>query len=93
MDADGKVAKTFASGHATHWVSGIDVLSGGNILVPQHETNKVVEFDPDGKVVWEAKISLPKSATRLPNGRTLVTSFENRNVRRVGPCRQDDLGV
>lgn len=80
LDAAGKVVKTFLSNHATHWVSGIDVLPGGNVLVPQHELNKVVEFDPEGNIVWEAKVSLPKSATRLRNGRTLVTSFENRHV-------------
>lgn len=80
LDPAGKIAKSFPSRHALHWVSGIDVLPGGNLLIPQHADNKVVEFDPDGKVIWEAKMALPKSATRLPNGRTLVTSFENGNV-------------
>jgi hypothetical protein len=80
LDADGKEVKRFASGHATHWTSGIDVLANGHVLVPQHGANKVVEFDGDGKAVWEAKVALPKSAVRLPNGHTLATSFENRNV-------------
>ena len=32
----------------------------------------MVEFDPDGKVRWEANVQFPYSAMRLPNGRTLV---------------------
>jgi HEAT repeat protein len=80
LDAEGKEVKRFASGHARHWTSGIDVLANGHVLVPQHGANKVVEFDTNGKVVWEAEAHLPKSAVRLPNGHTLVTSFEDRNV-------------
>jgi len=80
QDPSGKVLKSFESGHATHWTSGIDVLPSGRLLVPQHGANKVVEFDADGKQVWEATVSLPKAAVRLPNGHTLVSSYENQNV-------------
>jgi len=80
LDAEGKEVKRFASGHATHWTSGIDVLANGHVLVPQHGSNKVVEFDAEGKAVWEAAVRLPKSAQRLPDGHTLVSSFEDRNV-------------
>lgn len=80
LDAEGKEIKRFASGHATHWTSGIDALSNGNVLVPQHGSGKVVEFGADGKTIWEASVHLPKSAARLANGHTLVTSFEDRNV-------------
>ena len=53
----------------------LDVLPNGGILVPHHLENKVVEYDPNGKAVWEVSVELPIIATRLPNGHTLVTSM------------------
>jgi len=35
----------------------------------------VVEYDGQGKTVWEVSIERPVSAMRLPNGHTLVTSM------------------
>jgi hypothetical protein len=80
LDANGKELKSFKSGHDPSWVSGFEVLPNGRVLVPQRQANKVVEFDPDGKVVWEAEVKMPKAAARLPNGHTLVTSFDTRSV-------------
>lgn len=53
----------------------IDVLPNGNVVVPEKELNRVVEYDPAGRVVWQAKAEQPVAAVRLPNGNTLVTSF------------------
>lgn len=53
----------------------IDVLPNGNVLVPEHANNRVVEYDRTGKVVWEASVSQPVAAVRLPNGNTLITSM------------------
>jgi HEAT repeat protein len=55
------------------WGGRLDVLPNGNVLVPEHDRNRVVEYDPKGKVVWEAAIQGPIAAVRLPNGHTLVT--------------------
>lgn len=55
----------------------IDVLQSGGVLVTDWNKNKVVEFDAEGKWVWEANVKTPTSVSRLPNGNTLVTSQED----------------
>lgn len=48
-------------------------LATGNYLVPQLLDKVVREYDPAGKVVWEAKAPhMPFTAIRLPDGNTLV---------------------
>src|SRR5205085_850503 len=58
----------------------IEALPGDRILVPEYRENRVVEYDADGKVRWEIKVDTPTSATRLPNGQTLVTTLRNQRV-------------
>ena len=55
------------------WGGRLDVLPNGNILVPEHDRNRVAEYDAKGKLVWETAIPEPIAAVRLPNGHTLVT--------------------
>lgn len=48
-------------------------LANGNYLVPQLLDRVVREYDPTGKVVWEAKTPhMPFTAIRLPDGNTLI---------------------
>jgi outer membrane protein assembly factor BamB len=48
-------------------------LANGNYLVPQLLDRVVREYDPKGKVLWEAKTPhMPFTAIRLPDGNTLV---------------------
>ncbi len=48
-------------------------LATGNYLVPQLLDRLVREYDPAGKIVWEAKTPhMPFTAIRLPDGNTLV---------------------
>jgi HEAT repeat protein len=54
--------------------NGNDILPNGNVVLAQQWQNRVVEVDPTGKKLWEAQIAQPMSATRLPNGNTLVSS-------------------
>ncbi|HJT79536.1 MAG TPA: PQQ-binding-like beta-propeller repeat protein, partial [Gemmataceae bacterium] len=75
LDAAGNEVKSFPVGATYFMGSNIDVLPNGRILVPQFSNNRVVEFDPDGKVVWEAAVASPHSVQRLPNGNTLVGSM------------------
>jgi hypothetical protein len=74
IDKAGKELGSFGVNLAT---SGgkIDVTPKGHVLVPEMNNNRVVEHDPDGKIVWEAMVSDPVAAVRLPNGHTLVTSM------------------
>jgi hypothetical protein len=53
----------------------IDVLPDRHVLVPELRNNRVVEYDGDGKVVWQVPFNQPIAAVRLANGNTLVTSF------------------
>src|SRR5207248_3813134 len=82
VDAKGQVVKTHRltgvtlAGIGTH----IDLLPNGNVLVPTYVQNKVLEFDADGKKVWEMNADRPTACSRLPNGNTLITSRYARNV-------------
>lgn len=80
LDAQGKELKSFKTGHDVSWVSGMECLPNGRVLVPLRGTSKVAEYDAEGKVVWEADAPGPKAASRLPNGHTLVASFDNHSV-------------
>src|SRR5262249_6086687 len=79
IDATGKVLKTFPIGQMQTY-GGIDLLPNGRLLVPHYSNSKVVEYDPEGKAVWEASVQLPTSAVRLPNGNTLVASMGGMQV-------------
>jgi outer membrane protein assembly factor BamB len=79
IDGRGKQVATFNVAVGT---SGgrVDVLPNGNVLIPIMHSDKVVEYDPTGKAVWEVNVSQPIVATRLPNGNTLVTSMKERRA-------------
>ncbi|MBY0527949.1 MAG: PQQ-binding-like beta-propeller repeat protein [Gemmataceae bacterium] len=80
IDANGKETMSFKTAHDPTWVSGFEVLPSGRLLIPSRTTNKVIEYDADGKVVWQADAQQPKAATRLANGHTLVSSFDTNMV-------------
>ncbi len=71
LDKSGKEVKSFSAGQIA--TNGNDILPNGNVVIPVQWMNKVTEFDNTGKVVWEANLPQPMSATRLPSGNTLVT--------------------
>jgi HEAT repeat protein len=58
----------------------IDLLPNGNILVPEFQASRVVEYDPTGKQVGQISVQWPNSAVRLPNGNTLVASQQARKI-------------
>jgi outer membrane protein assembly factor BamB len=70
MDATGNVLKTFTAGQVT--LAGLEVLPNGRVLIAHYSNNLVAEYDAEGTKVWEARLTQPSSATRLPNGNTLV---------------------
>jgi HEAT repeat protein len=77
MDATGKELGAFQINDLSMRLFGgrIQGLPNGRVLIPHHAENKVVEYDSDGKIVWQVKVDQPITATRLPNGNTLVTSM------------------
>jgi hypothetical protein len=75
LDRTGAVQKTLAfPGGPIVQVGGFQVLSNGNILVPNFTQNKVIEVDNTGKVVWEIAATRPYTVQRLPNGNTLIST-------------------
>lgn len=82
LDSHKKEIKTFPVNLANRLFGGrIHMLPNGRVLVPHNLENKVVEYDANGKAIWEVSIEQPIAAIRLPNGNTLVTTMtQNRAV-------------
>jgi hypothetical protein len=74
LDARGKELLRFPVAVQTYG-GKIDVLPSGRVLVPLMSSNKVVEYDVQGRPVWEVPVEQPIAAVRLPNGNTLVTTY------------------
>jgi HEAT repeat protein len=75
LDTTGKEVKVWRMAQNT-WMVGNEVLPNGNVVVAfQAPLNKVVEYDPDGKSIWESSAVMnPMAAARSPNGNTLIVS-------------------
>lgn len=82
-DRDRKVVRSFKpssySEGAVTWAS-VQKLGEGKYLLALSGSDRVVETDETGKILWEATVNSPTWATRLPNGRTLVTSINDHVV-------------
>jgi hypothetical protein len=72
LNSEGREIQSFPA-YVSIWGGRLDVLFNGNILVPEHDRNRVVEYDAKGKSVWESALQEPIAAVRLANGHTLVT--------------------
>ena len=58
----------------------------GTMLVAHMDNKKVAEYDSNGKEVWSYAIESPWSASRLPNGNTLVNNWVNQWSTTVDPA-------
>ncbi len=59
-------------------------LANGNYLVTHYGQEKVCEYDPQGKWVWEVPApGGPHTAVRLPNGHTLIATGDKRKDPRL----------
>jgi hypothetical protein len=74
LDANGKELRRWPVGNVVTR-GGLDLLPGGGVLVARVHEDKVVEFDRDGKQVWEAAVQHPTSVVRLRNGNSLVAGW------------------
>jgi HEAT repeat protein len=77
LDATGKEIKRFnlpagVLAGVQHF-GNIDVNSKGHLVMLQN-INTVVEFDADGKLIWQANVANGTRATRLASGNTLVAT-------------------
>jgi HEAT repeat protein len=80
LDTTGKQLKSFASGHDSSCLGGLDLLPNDRFLVAQPGRNKIVEFDTNGKSHREVDAPGATMVNRLPNGHMLAAS---RNTGRV----------
>jgi HEAT repeat protein len=70
MDTTGKQLKSFNLQMV--WQTGVEILPNGHVIIPATWMNRVMEYDTEGKTVWEMTATQPSSATRLRNGNVLV---------------------
>jgi HEAT repeat protein len=75
LDSAGKEVRSYRIPLPPNGFSGAHVLPGDRLVVTMINANKVVEYDADGKQVWEATVQAPSFPQRLPNGNTLVPSY------------------
>lgn len=83
LDAQKRQIRSFAAGPVYTMGGKIEVLPNGRILVPEYSRGRIVEYSPEGKVLWEARVTYPTSVQRLPNGNTLVVSMTQQKVLEV----------
>lgn len=76
LDSTGKEKQTLPA-QGVQIVSCLDVLPNGHYIVANYGGDKVIEYDRQGKPVWEASVASPLSPVRLSNGNTLVSSQDN----------------
>ena len=90
VSADGTRTKQFQGPVMPVIFGSIDILPNGNVLLPDFQGRRVVEYDTNGNQVAQIGTEWPSAATRLPNGNTLVSS---QNTRRVVEYNRDGQEV
>ncbi len=75
LDAKGMLVRSVKTPIPTNDWTSIDPLPGGRFLLAVRSSQKVIEIDTDGKIVWERTVRDPMAVARLPNGNTLVSSY------------------
>jgi HEAT repeat protein len=80
LDRAGKTVKTITLPWGGFSVNGATILPGDRVIVSVSNSNKVLEYDAEGKQVWEATVSVPLTPHRLANGHTLVPSNNNMSI-------------
>jgi hypothetical protein len=84
LDPTGKELSSFPVNLGMRLFGGrLQMLPTGRVLVPHNGEGKVVEYDAQGKKVWEVAVEQPIAAWRLANGHTLVTSMVPNNYRAI----------
>jgi HEAT repeat protein len=80
VDGAGKEVKSVRVPFTTNMNNQVEFLPNDHLLAALYHNNRVAEYDLEGKLIWEATVPAPSSASRLPNGNTLVVSAGQRVV-------------
>ncbi len=67
--------------------SDADLLPSGNLLVCDARASQIIEFTPEGHVIWRFSDGLkqPMDALRLEDGNTLISDFDNHRIIEIQP--------
>lgn len=55
-------------GPSGSWIRDADRLPNGNTLIAGVDRNRVIEVNPDGKVIWSVNVDTPYEAERIGSG-------------------------
>jgi hypothetical protein len=88
LNSKGAIVKQFQVAPIAVAFGNFDVLPNGNVLIPDYQNSRVVEYDTSGNQVNQTLTSQPNSAKRLPNGNTLVGSLSSHRVSEVNRAGQ-----
>jgi outer membrane protein assembly factor BamB len=80
LDKTSKETKTIHVPFLQNWAGTTQFLPNEHLLVSMSNSNKVAEYDLEGKEIWSATVPSPNSAVRLANGHTLVVSMQQQVV-------------
>lgn len=80
LGPDGKELNAFKVGQLYSLGCNIEVLPGGRVLVPAYRENRVVEYNLEGKVLWQADFPSPVSVAPLPGGNVLAVGLGKMRV-------------
>jgi hypothetical protein len=86
LGANGKQVRTLQLPFVNFGLGGAEILPGDRVLVSVQNLGKVIQYDKDGKTVWEAALQFPGSPHRLRNGHTLVPSSAYTRITRLDPA-------
>ncbi len=78
LDAGGKEVRSFTLPMIMG--NGVEVLPDGHVLVCIQWTNRVTEYDGEGRGVWDVGVPQPMAACRLPGGNALVAQATARVI-------------
>jgi hypothetical protein len=79
-DSKGNLQKTFTVPPIPNLFGSIDILPNGNVVIPDFQQQRVVEYDTNGTIINSFAAAWPSSAQRLAGGNTLVASQNTRRI-------------
>jgi outer membrane protein assembly factor BamB len=83
LDRSGREVRRFRFETPSWGLINIEVLPNGRYLVPLSGSNRIVEMDRTGRIVWEVSVPSPTCVAVLPDGNLLVGSHRMNYLREI----------
>lgn len=58
----------------------VDILPGDHVLLPEHDNNRIAQFDASGRVVWQAEFEQVVACVVTPTGTIMANTGTNRGA-------------